>query len=76
MYEKAKNFLDEHTYEAVNLEEMKKLANEKIGFIKASWCGNNECEEKIKDDSGYKSRCILIDEKTDGVCAVCGGHGL
>jgi len=75
MYEKAKNFLDEHTYEAVNLEEMKKLANEKIGFIKASWCGNNECEEKIKaETNGFGSRCIKEDEqdKLKPTCVCCG----
>ncbi len=62
-------------HSAANYEEFKQITETLPGFIKINWCGNIECEEKIKDDSGYKSRCILIDEKTDGVCAVCGKEG-
>ena len=61
---------DKMIYTANNYDEFLKLAKNN-GFIKINWCGNEECENKIKEDTGMKSRC-LIDEETDGVCAVCG----
>ena len=43
------------------------------GFIKADWCGDAECEAKIKEIKGTKSRCILENEKPlTGRCVVCG----
>ncbi len=75
MYNTAKNFLDNHIYEAETMEEMKKIAKENIGFIKAKWCGRFECEDYIKyETEGYGSRCISQDdEKTiSGKCIHCG----
>lgn len=74
MYERAKNFLNEHTYKANNMEEMKDLAENKIGFIKANWCGNEDCENKIKSQTnGFGSRCMPIDEQENitGKCICC-----
>lgn len=63
MYKTAKKFLDDHIYVATTFTEMKKLAQEKIGFIKANWCGSNECETNIKaETTGFGSRCILEEE--------------
>ena len=43
------------------------------GFIKADWCGCLECEMKMKEINGIKSRCILENEKPlTGKCVVCG----
>ena len=42
------------------------------GFIKADWCGDLECELKMKEIKGLKSRCILEHEKPlTGKCVVC-----
>lgn len=57
---------------AKDYEEFKSIAENKPGFIKINWCGNEACENKIKEDTGMKSRCIIEDEKVDGKCAVCG----
>lgn len=74
MYERAKNFLNEHTYKANNMEEMKNIAENKIGFIKANWCGNEDCENEIKSQTnGFGSRCMPIDEQENitGKCVCC-----
>ena len=73
MFNKAKARLEELTYECHNLDEVKKIMSEKPGFVKAMWCGDPECELKMKEIKGTKSRCILeganpIDDK----CIVCG----
>ncbi len=74
LYERALKRRDSMLYEARTYEEFKEIAQNKPGFIKINWCGENECEEKIKTDTGLKSRCI-IDEAADGVCACCGKAG-
>ena len=73
MYNRAKTRRDNLTFEAHNLEEMEQILNTQPGFIHAMWCGDKECEEKIKGIRGCKSRCILPDaEKIDDVCVCCG----
>ena len=72
MFKKAKDFLEEHIYEAKDMEEMKKLAKEKIGFIKANWCGEKDCEAEIKAETeGFGSRCIDESAKVEGKCVHC-----
>ena len=73
MYEKAKRNLDEHIYPAFSLEEAKQLQQEKGGFIKTMWCGDLECELKMKDEAGMSSRCMPLEqEHLSDVCPICG----
>lgn len=58
---------------AHNLEEFKNNIEKEQGFIKAMWCGSQECEEKIREITGVKSRCIPFNqEKIDNKCVCCG----
>lgn len=73
MFEKAKQRRDELTYECHTMDEVKEIMTTKPGFVKAMWCGDEECELKMKEIRGTKSRCICehahpIDDK----CIVCG----
>ena len=72
MFVRALKRRDEKIFEGTDYEEMKKQMKEKTGFFKINWCGDVACEEKIKDETGYKSRCIIEDEKPTGKCIVCG----
>ena len=72
MYNKAKARRDSMIYDATTYEEIKEIANTKPGFIKINWCGKTSCEDKLKDDFGLKSRCLIEDEKITGNCPVCG----
>ncbi len=75
MLEKATKRRDEKTYTATTLAEFEKIMNTHPGFVKADWCGNPECETRIKEIRGTKSRCILEHEKPlTGKCVVCGKH--
>lgn len=61
------------TYSVDNLEDMIKTAEEKPGFIKAHWCGNRECEDKLKEVAGVSSRCLPFDQQgEEGKCVCCG----
>lgn len=71
LYQKAKIRRDQMIYEADNYEEFLNIAKTKPGFIIGKWCGDVGCENKIKDDTTFKSRCI-IEEKKEGKCVCCG----
>lgn len=72
MYERAKKRRDSLTFQAHSLSEVEEIIDRQPGFIKAMWCGSGECEEKMKDVRGVKSRCIIDEEKIDDKCVVCG----
>lgn len=61
------------TYTAKTLDELKDIADNKPGFIKAMWCGSRECEEKLKEYAGVTSRCIPFEqEHIADTCVCCG----
>ncbi|MCD7882639.1 MAG: proline--tRNA ligase [Lachnospiraceae bacterium] len=73
MLERAREHRDTHTYVATEKEEFKKIADEKPGFIKAMWCGCQECEDAIKEEAGVTSRCMpFAQEKLADTCIWCG----
>lgn len=73
MFERARLHRDEHTYEAVDMDTFVKTVEEKPGFVKAMWCGGQECEDKIKDLTGATSRCMPFkQEKLADTCICCG----
>ena len=73
MLEAARSHRDSHTYVATNYDEFVTTINEKPGFIKAMWCGCQECEDKIKEDTAATSRCIPFEqEHLSDTCVCCG----
>ncbi len=72
MYNKALKRRDSMIYEAHNYQEFTEIAQNKPGFIKANWCGDEACENKIKDDFSMKSRCLIENEEIKGNCVCCG----
>lgn len=70
---KAKKMRDEKTYTIKSYDEMKEIMKVKPGFVKAMWCGDRECEEDIKDETGVTIRCIPFEEEDLGdICPFCG----
>ena len=74
LFDKAKRNLDEHTYTAATVEEVKDVVeNRGGGFVKTMWCGDEACELKMKELAGVTSRCIPFEQEHVGdVCPVCG----
>ena len=72
MYKRALKRRDSMIYEANSYDELKESSKIKNGFYKINWCGETSCEDKIKEDTGLKSRCIIDDEEATGKCIVCG----
>lgn len=70
---KAKKHLEEHTYEAATREEFTRIFAERSGFVKAMWCGETACEEKIKEEMSVTSRCMPYEQKClSDTCVYCG----
>lgn len=73
MYEACKQRLKEKTTIALNMEELKKNLDENQGYVKTMWCGNQECEDKVKELTGAPSRCIPFEqEHLSDKCVCCG----
>ena len=73
MLERARTHRENHTYEATTLDEFKKIADEKPGFIKAMWCGDQACEDALKEEAGVTSRCMPFkQEHIADTCIYCG----
>ncbi len=72
MYDRALERQNKLTFEAHNLEDMEKILNTQPGFIHAMWCGDEACENRIKEIKGCKSRCITEEEAIDDHCVCCG----
>lgn len=73
LFEKALKHREENTSVALNYDEFKKVVSEKPGFVKAMWCGDVECENKIKEDTTATARCMPFDqEELADTCVCCG----
>ena len=74
LYQRALENRNARTYDAHTYEEFLDLAANKSGYIRAMWCGETECEEKLKDvTGGVKSRCIPFEEEQLADTCVCCG---
>ena len=73
LYQKAVDRRAAMTFTARDYAELKDIADNKPGFIKAMWCGDRECEDKLKDELGITSRCIPFEQEHLGDTCVCCG---
>lgn len=73
LYNKALDNKNRRTDSAVTLEEMTAKANAANGYIKAMWCGELDCELKVKETAGLSSRCIPFEQEAIGEGCVCCG---
>ncbi|SFB40773.1 proline--tRNA ligase [Clostridium frigidicarnis] len=74
LFEKAKKAQLEKTSSAKTLEEFNEKLDKQPGFIRAMWCGDVECENKIKEVASASSRCMPFNdqERISETCACCG----
>ncbi len=72
MYDKALKHLNEHMTRVNTMEEFVDVLENKTGFVRAPWCGDTECELKIKEQTTATSRCITDQEVHGEKCICCG----
>ena len=72
MFKRALEHREAHTYEADTMEEFTEIVENKPGFVKALWCGDRECEDKIKELTQATSRCMPLNgQGKEGKCVCC-----
>lgn len=74
LYQKALENRERRTYSCTTIDEITKALEEKgDGFVKAMWCGDEECEDSVKEKTGAGSRCIPMEqEQLSDKCVCCG----
>jgi len=73
MLEMARQNRINKTKTAHNLDEYLKIFEEADGFVKMMWCGERNCEDKLKELTSATIRCIPFEEEHLGdTCCVCG----
>jgi prolyl-tRNA synthetase len=73
LFQKARRFLEEHTQKVSSYEDFKRALQVKGGFLKACWCSLQECEERIKEETGATIRAIPFEqEEVWSTCIYCG----
>ena len=71
MLKRATEFRDANTFEPTDYDSFKEIVE--IGFARAWWCGNEACEDKIKEETQATIRCIPMEQPDEeGTCIVCG----
>ena len=74
IYNKALQNRENRTYDCKTIDEINEALNAKgDGFIRAMWCGDENCEDEVKAQTGAGSRCIPFDQKNiSDKCVCCG----
>ena len=73
LFNKARDYRDEHITEVDTFEEFKEVLETKGGFVSAHWDGTTETEDKIKELTKATIRVIALDAKNEaGSCVLTG----
>ena len=74
MIERAKAHRDSHISDAHDYAEFKRAVENKPGFIRGMWCGDQACEDKIKEETTATSRCMPFEDQEHiaDTCVCCG----
>lgn len=73
MLEQARVHREDHTFIANNMDEFKRIIEETPGFIKGMWCGEESCEDAVKEETGATSRCMPFEQEQVGQTCICCG---
>ena len=75
LYNRAKKLLQENITTVQTYDELKKVLQEKGGFIRASWCSDQKCEGKVKEETGATIRIVPFEKEVPfSKCIYCGGE--
>ncbi len=73
MYQSALENVENNSRPAITYEEFKEIIDQKGGYVKMMWCGEQACEDQVKEDTQATARCIpFVQEHLSENCPVCG----
>ena len=70
LFEIAKSKHEDMISNSTNYKELCEILNNERGFVKVDWCGDRDCEDKVKDETGADIR-LIENENVNSVCIVC-----
>ncbi len=73
LYERALKNRESRMFTAKNFDELKAVGEGETGFVKTMWCGDLECEMKVKEEVGMTSRCMPFEQEEIAETCVCCG---
>ncbi len=71
MLERAQAFLQAHTFRPASYAEATELIRQRRGFVRVLWCSAQECEDRVREETGGSPR-VITEEPPEGPCMVCG----
>jgi prolyl-tRNA synthetase len=72
LFDAARAFRDSHMVEAETLEAAEVAIRDRRGFVRTRWCGDQACEDTLRERTGASPRVIPLDDAPGGACLVCG----
>jgi len=76
MLARAKQFTQDNTNSVSSYDDFKQVAESKIGFIEAYFCGDTALEKQIQEETKYTSRCVPLETfAKEGKCFMTGAPG-
>jgi len=73
LFDRALAFREAHTFEPADAAEFSQAVEQ--GFARSRWCGNSQCEERIKETTKATLRCIPVEQPGgEGPCIFCGAQ--
>ncbi len=73
LFDRALENRKKRTFTATTMDEVMAIADKENGYIKTMWCGDEACEELMKEKVGLSSRCMPFEqEHLSDVCPCCG----
>jgi prolyl-tRNA synthetase len=73
LYAQALAFREQATRRVTGVEDIEAAGVR--GFFWANWCGQADCETRVRERTGATLRCVAEDLAPDGTCLVCGQPG-
>jgi prolyl-tRNA synthetase len=71
LFKRAVDFRTEHTSTAANWDEFLAAMEGRPGFVIARWCGDAECEARIKAETQATIRNLPFGQVSGGMCVRC-----
>lgn len=75
LYARAQKLVEDNSYKVSDYQEFREIMKGKRGFVHADWCGDQKCEEAIKEETKATTRCLSLEEEVSlntGKCIYCG----
>lgn len=70
LYDRALAFRESNTHNPKDYDELREVV--KSGWAYSWWCGDEACEQQVKDDTKATTRCMPLDQpQGEGTCIVC-----